>query len=403
MRILHIIGSMDPASGGPCQGIRNLNRAMEEKGFYREVASLDKPGATFLGSDPFIIHPLGPSKTAWQYSPKLLPWLTNNINRFDVIIINGIWLYHVYAALKALRIVKGKTGSRDGGKLPKLFIMPHGMLDPYFQKAADRKLKAIRNWLYWKLVESKHINQASGLLFTCEVERQLAAKSFRQYRPKKELNVGYGVEDAPQFHEKMRTAFLEKCMGLADRPYFLFLGRVDSKKGVDNLVTAYIKLFLQCNEKGKSLPVLVIAGPGMNTAYGESLKHLIARYPLVQDAIIFTGMITGFAKWGALYGCDAFVLPSHQENFGIAVVEALACKKPVLISNQINIWTEIITGGGGMSEDDTLEGTYALLNNWVYLPEYKKHAMAKDARTVFEKNYSIDPAADRLIEALQIA
>ena len=52
-------------------------------------------------------------------------------------------------------------------------------------------------------------------------------------------------------------------------------------------------------------------------------------------------MIGGDLKWGALRACDAFVLPSHQENFGISVVEALAVGRPVLISNQVNIWPEI--------------------------------------------------------------
>ena len=75
-------------------------------------------------------------------------------------------------------------------------------------------------------------------------------------------------------------------------------------------------------------------------------------------------MLTGHAKWGAFYGAEAFILPSHQENFGIAVVEALACGKPVLISKQVNIWHEIIEGGGGLVEEDTTAGTLRLLESW---------------------------------------
>lgn len=404
MKILHVIGSMNPVSGGPCQGIRNLNKAMAEKGVYREVVCLDDPESQFLGADPFIIHPLGPSKSAWQYSSKLLPWLIENLNRFDVVIINGIWLYHVFAALKAMRIVKRKKISNDSNKAPRLFIMPHGMLDPYFQKASGRKLKAFRNWLYWKLIESKNIKQASGLLFTCEVEQRLAAQSFSVYKPNKEINVGYGVEDAPSFNIEMQKAFLEKCPDLNEKPYFLFLSRIHFKKGVDNLITAYIKLFLQNKaQKSYRLPLLVIAGPGMETAYGKSLEHLILRYPEVRSSILFLGMLTGQAKWGALYGCEAFVLPSHQENFGIAVVEALACEKPVLISNQINIWREIATEGGGLVKDDTLNGTIELLNDWIHLTEDEKIMMTQNARKSFEKNFAIDPAADRFIEALKTA
>jgi hypothetical protein len=76
-------------------------------------------------------------------------------------------------------------------------------------------------------------------------------------------------------------------------------------------------------------------------------------------------MLSGAAKWGALYGCEAFVLPSHQENFGIAVVEALACGKPVLISDQVNIWREIVEDGAGLVEGDTEEGVEKLLRNFL--------------------------------------
>jgi glycosyltransferase involved in cell wall biosynthesis len=72
-------------------------------------------------------------------------------------------------------------------------------------------------------------------------------------------------------------------------------------------------------------------------------------------------MLEGDAKWGALHGCEAFVLPSHQENFGIAVVEALGCGRPVLISDKVNIWREISENGAGLVEEDSVEGTARLL------------------------------------------
>src|SRR5690606_39791764 len=107
------------------------------------------------------------------------------------------------------------------------------------------------------------------------------------------------------------------------------------------------------------IPDLVIAGPGLNTLFGSRLKKLA-----VGSSIHFPGMLEGAEKWGAFSGCEAFILPSHQENFGIAVVEAMACGKPVLISNKVNIWQEIITGGGGLVGEDTEESTYLSLKTW---------------------------------------
>jgi hypothetical protein len=68
MKLLHIIASMDPASGGPCQGIRNTNPELMHNGISREVVSLDDPNSAFLGMDNFTIHALGPARGKWQYS-----------------------------------------------------------------------------------------------------------------------------------------------------------------------------------------------------------------------------------------------------------------------------------------------------------------------------------------------
>ena len=112
-------------------------------------------------------------------------------------------------------------------------------------------------------------------------------------------------------------------------------------------------------------------------------------------------MLTGVAKWGAFYGCDSFVLLSHQENFGIAVVEALACRKPVLISNQVNIWREIEHAGGGMVAADTIQGARSLLARWQSIGNAGKTQFQKQARTAFEQEFAVEPAALRFLQAVQ--
>ena len=168
MRLLHIIASMDPASGGPCQGIRNSNPEMIRLGVYREVVCLDDPSAPFIGMDSFPVHALGPGIGPWQYSSKLKPWLIDNLHRFEAIVINGLWLYSSFAGWSALRTLKKLAQRGYNTNIPSMFIMPHGMLDPYFQRAPDRKLKALRNWFYWKLVENRVVNDADALLIVTE-------------------------------------------------------------------------------------------------------------------------------------------------------------------------------------------------------------------------------------------
>ena len=111
-------------------------------------------------------------------------------------------------------------------------------------------------------------------------------------------------------------------------------------------------------------------------------------------------LLSGDLKWGALSAADAFALPSHQENFGIAVAEALACGTPVLISNKINIWREIEADGAGIVADDTEEGAKALLESWRDMPQEAKEGMRDKSRACFLKNFEITAGAASLIAAL---
>jgi glycosyltransferase involved in cell wall biosynthesis len=202
----------------------------------------------------------------------------------------------------------------------------------------------------------------------------------------------------------MKRAFQEKCPELNGSPYFLFLGRIHEKKGVDILINAYKENKINISASaipGMRFPKLVVAGPGLETPYGKRIKSLVSESPDIQDSIFFPGMMTGDAKWGAFYGSQAFVLPSHQENFGIAVVEALACRKPVLISNQVNIWREIESSGAGFVAPDTLEGTISLFQRWNKSRREDKQRMQFGAGHSFEKYFSMDETAGRFRDALK--
>ncbi len=392
MTILHVVANMNPQSGGVCQAIRTIVDGLDRRGIQNEVATIDAPDAPYLAPYSFPVHALGPAANGWQYSARLLPWLLDNLTRFDTVIVHGLWLYPSHAVRKAMTQLRQSSSVQ----LPRFLVMPHGMLDPWFQKASGRRIKAMRNWAYWKLIEHKVINEADGLLFTCQTELLLAREPFRPYHPARELNVGHGIADVPAFDPAMQVAFQERCPTLNDQPYLLFLSRIDAKKGVDLLVNAYAALVQQ----QASLPQLVIAGPGLDSPYGEQIRQQVAQSPALADRVLFPGMLTGDAKWGAFYGCQAFVLPSHQENFGIAVVEALACGSPVLISNQVNIWREIDTAGGGLVGADTQAGTQQLLMDWLRLSPGEQQTMRTRARQTFQQHFFIDPATERLIDAL---
>lgn len=399
MKILHVIPSMDPQQGGVCQAVKTMIAGLAEKNTKNIVVTMDDPDEGFLKNIPFKTYALGQGKGPWCYNSQLSIWFLTHLVNFDVVIMHGLWLYPGYALHKALEKLK-RISYR---KTPKLLVMPHGMLDPYFQRAADRKLKALRNTLYWKFIEGSLVNSADALLFTCEKEASLAQEPFKPYHPKQQFVVGLGVAQPPPYTAAMEQRFKEKCAGLNGEPYLLFLSRLHQKKGVELLINAYCQLY-ENNAQDTSctqLPKLVIAGPGLDTPYGRKMQELASSYQQTDQSVFFAGMLTGDAKWGAFYGCEAFILPSHQENFGIAVVEALACGKPVLISDQVNIWREILTNGGCYVAPSSLKGVNELFNYWNHTSSGIKKLMSANALSVYEKIFSLQPSTNRLLQVIQ--
>lgn len=387
MKILSVISSMDPVRGGLSQSIRNLVPALSALGASSEVLSFDAPDAGFLGQDDFLIHAIGPGRGPYAYCAALRPWLEENIARFDAVIAQGLWLHNNAGTWRTVQRLR--RAHPDAG--PRFYVMPHGMLDPYFQNAPERRWKALRNVLAWKLFEGSAVNGADGVLFTCAQEMILARQPFSPYRPQRELDVGLGIQAPPPLTAAMAPAFAARCPELGEKPYLLFLGRVHEKKGTDLLLRAYLDL----RRERPDMPALVIAGPGLESEHGRGLLALADGHP----DVYFPGMLRGDEKWGALYGCDAFVLPSHQENFGIAVVEAMACGKPVMISPQVNIWRECAPGG--LVDEDNAPGVSRLLTRWLALSPVERSALGVAAFAAYRRHFSAGEAAQRLLRALR--
>jgi glycosyltransferase involved in cell wall biosynthesis len=385
MKILRVAASMDPVKGGPPQGIRNSIPALSSFGIETEVVCCDRPNPDWAGRDGFPIHTVGPGRFGYAYAAGLECWLEANLDRFDGVISHGLWLWPGLAAFRAWK--KRKKPGRG------FFVMPHGMLDPWFQRDRSRRVKAVRNFFYWWLAERRVVNRADALLFTCEEELRLARQTFGGYRPRREIDTGYGIPDPPDFTPKMTEAFLKWVPELEDRPYLLFLARIHPKKGVDLLVRAYREI-LKMEKPNSEFPRLVIAGPGWESEFGRAVRSAIAGEPRIHPV----GMLEGDEKWGALHGCTAFILPSHQENFGIAVVEALACNKPVHISNKVNIWREIQLDRAGTIAADDFEGTLYLLRSAL---RDGGSGGPQRFRDCFGKRFAIESAARKLASVLE--
>jgi glycosyltransferase involved in cell wall biosynthesis len=349
--------------------------------YQAEVVTLDDPADPYLKEIEFTVHALGPSKGVYGYNSRLLPWLRQNHHRFDAVVVNGLWQYCGYAAWHAL---KGKTP---------YMVFTHGMLDPYFKHAFP--LKHIKKWLYWVPAEYWVLRGAYRVLFTSEAEKNLAEQSFWLHHWKPHV-VPYGASGPVGDPETLRQAFFAQCPAVKDKRYLLYLGRIHRKKGCDMLIDAFGKVAADDPELH-----LVMAGPDQQQ-WSEKLQQ-IAKRAGIGDRVHWPGMVTGKAKWGAFYGSEAFILPSHQENFGIAVAEATACSKPVLLSDKVNIAEDIVKSGAGLMERDTPEGTLRLLQRWIATPAEERKDMAERAFVCFQQRYDMRENAKTIVRLFEDA
>lgn len=355
---------------------------LEQLGHSVSIVTLDDPGEPYLNDIPLTVHALGPSTGGYRFNKRLVPWLKTHARGYDGVIVNGIWQYQSFGTRRALRSLG----------MP-YFVFIHGMLDPWFKHRYP--IKHLKKWLYWPWAEYRVLRDAQAVLFTSEEERLQARRSFWLYRARERV-VAYGTSNPPTDGIGLRETFLGRYPELRERRILLFLGRIQEKKGCDLLIESFAKV-------AASDPTLhlVMAGPGQ-PAWLNRLTRL-AQDRQIGGRISWLGMLQGEMKWGAFYSAEAFALPSHQENFGIAVAEALGCGVPVLISEKVNIWREILADGAGLAEKDTQSGTDLLLRRWLDLSADAKAAMRSNALRSFGTRFRVDAMAQDLIDVIRAA
>ena len=393
MSILHIIASSDPADGGPIEAIRRQEEATgagQPGAPLREVLTLDPPDAPYLRDFPVPIRALGRAEArrdaTWRhpfdrfrYSPEYIPWLRANVHRFDAVIVHGLWNYSIFAASRVL----------PGSGVP-YFVFTHGMMDPWFRRRYP--LKHVAKQALWLGAEGRLLEGATSVFFTCEEERRLARTSFfgRRY---KETVIGFGTAAPPPAEPGDTAALAEALPSLGASPFLLFLSRIHPKKGCDDLIAGFAKVAALRPELK-----LVMAGPDA-TNWRPALEAQAAAAGLA-DRILWPGPLYGGAKWGAMRAAEAFILPSHQENFGIAVAEALACGTPVLITDQVNIWREIDEAGAGLITSDDVAGVSRVLRRWFALDAGQRAAMGAAATRLFADRFSVAETAPQLLRTM---
>jgi glycosyltransferase involved in cell wall biosynthesis len=391
LRILHIIGSVDPRGGGTTDHVFSSSRVWSEHKHECHVLCLDPPDAECVRRSPLTTFALGPrgrlSDLArrlpllrYGYAPRLGRWLEENVHRYDAVILNGLWNYTTYGSWQALRTQR----------VP-FYLFPHGMLDPWLKEAhpVNHFLRSV----FWLLFERKVVRDCSEIFFACEEERQLAHQYFLRGSRRGRVG-GFGTREPAGDRAVQRSTFLSRFPQMRGRKIILFLSRIHPKKGLDLLIHAFSRHARTFREFD-----LLIAGPD-SVGLKPQLVRLCADLR-VDDRVHWTGMLSGDEKWGAFHSASFFVLPSHQENFGIAVVEAMAVAVPVLITRKVNIWREVEACRAGRAVGDNVNGIAEGLEYMCGLPPSRLAAMAQNARNCFTEQFDLEKNALELLELMR--
>jgi glycosyltransferase involved in cell wall biosynthesis len=383
MRLLRVIRQTNPESGGPIEGLLRSSEALIRHGHEVEVVSLESADEAASRGFPFHVTGLGRGIGKYGYNPRLTPWIKENARRFDAVVLHGLWNYSSVGAWRGLR-----------NQSTPYFIFVHGMMDPWFR--GRYPLKHVVKSAYWWLAEGRVLRDATGVLFTSEEECDRARGVFYGHSYKERV-VRYGIAGPDGDEEAQKAEFSSGFPELKDKRLLLFLGRIHPKKGCDLLIRG----FAQARKEIAPEIQLALAGPG-SSSYLDELKQLVYESE-ISDRVHWLGMLRGDRKWGALRSAEAFILPSHQENFGIAVAEAMASSTPVLISDQVNIWREVAVSKGGLVQPDTEVGTRDLIRQFYKLSAEERAQMRIAAREGFLCNFEMEAVALDFASAIGFA
>lgn len=397
MRILHVIDSLDPSGGGPPRVAVQLAATMARAGHEVRLLSRRLDGEVVIddSADGGLLGRVGDewrSRSAFAHVPglerverivadlgagwrgffprRLRSKLESLVSESDVVHLHGVWdalLIRVSAACRA----------RGVGYV----VRPAGMLDPW--SLGQRWLKKrLALWMgYRRMLDEAmfvHVLNAHERAF---IER-LGLRSATEVIPNGTFREWL---EAPPARGRFRAAYPK----LGDRPFVLFLARLHYKKGLDYLAAAFRRI------AGRVPGVmLVVAGPdeGARASFEAEV-----RASGLSDRVLLTGPLYGRSKLEALVDATCFCLPSRQEGFSVAVIEALAMGTPVVISEPCH-FPEVAEAGAGLVVPLEAEALAAALERLVVDKPLRAKQSAAGVRLIRE-HYTWPTIAERCVKA----
>jgi len=350
MRVIHVVPAITEEAAGPSYAVPRLCESLIGRGVDVQLAALD--WAPMPVSLPYLkTFPLGLGPRRLGVSPRMRRWLEEEAasGQVDLIHNHSLWMMP--------NVYPGRASRR--GRCP-LVVSPRGTLSAW---ALGRS--ALRKRIFWRILQAPALRAAACFHATAESEyKDIRRLGFRQ--PVCILPNGI---DLPPFAEKPETG----------RRILLFLGRIHPVKGVDLLLRSWQSLEPRFPDWE-----LHVAGPD-NGGYLAEMQALAAQLRL--ERVVFCGPLLGEGKWRAYRAASLFVLPTHSENFGITVAEALAAGTPAIVTKGAP-WGGLEKQGAGWWIDIGVDPLVACLEQTLALPAMRLAAMGRAGREWMKSDYS---------------
>ncbi len=382
MKILHVIDGMDPVKGGPPMIATRIAAAQARLGHdvtFLTYASPDGAERTRRAVEriPSWEHvrlheiespPLSYAR-AW-FSPWIEAEIDHHVREADMVHLHAVW--------ETILIAAGRSARRHGRPY---CILLNGMLDPWSMSQSRWKKR-----LAMLLGHRRHLNAAAFLHLGNREEQRLIAP-LGLTAPTRIIPNGVFLEEIEPLPERGR--FHARHLEVGGRPYILFLSRLHFKKGLDYLAMAFERLAHR--REGVSL---VVAGPDGGSR--PDFERRISAAGLSQRVHVI-GPLYGQEKLEALVDAICFCLPSRQEGFSIAILEALACGVPLVISEGCH-FPEVGHAGAGHVVPLDAERISDALEQIVDAPT-KARQMGQAGRDLVESRYTWDQVARASLDA----
>jgi glycosyltransferase involved in cell wall biosynthesis len=384
MRILHVIPSYEPAwaFGGTVTATSQLCRALARQGVDVTVYTTDADGKGGHLDVPLneTVDLDGVKATYFHcnfginkafYSKDLSSKLRKTVKSFDIVHISAIWQWIGMDVYKFCKIFHKPY-----------LISTHGSFSPWPWKQNMLKKKT-----YWYLFGKKIIKKAKAIHFTSEDER---LKSFSTVPLLKKIP-GFIVPNGIDIKNTKKSKDIRANLNIPkDKFVLLFVGRIHKVKGIDFIIKALEKI-------NSSRLLFLIVGNKEDIEYIKLLHNLSKYHP---NNVIWHEPVRREHVWDFYHSSDLFVLPSYSENFGMVVVEAMACGLPGLISRNVGIWREVQSDNAGFIVNQDVDEITDVLKKCLENPGILQK-LSLNARKSAESRYDINKVASLMIKAYE--